>query len=54
MRHWQTVWPGAGILEVQYEDPVAQPNEVIPRILAHAKLEFEEVCLSAHRSGMPV
>ena len=54
MRHWQTVWPGAGVLEVQYEDLVAQPDEVIPRILAHAKLEFEEACLSPHRSGMPV
>ena len=54
MQHWQSVLPGSRILEVEYEDLVAHPDELIPRIIAHAELKFEDACLSPHRSGMPV
>ena len=54
MAHWQTVLPGTPILEVQYEDLVAHPNQVIPKILAHVDLDFEKACLSPHKADMAV
>lgn len=54
MRHWLTVLPKATILEVDYESLVADPDSMIAKILAHAKLEFEETCLSPHESKVPI
>lgn len=54
MAHWQNVLPGAPILELEYEDLVSKPSEIIPQILAHAGLTFEAACLSPHKSGMAV
>lgn len=54
MEHWQTVLPGAPILDVQYEDLVAYPDQEIRRILAHSGLKFESACLSPHKADMAV
>jgi len=54
MSHWQAVLPGHGILEIRYEDLVADPRTVISRMLGHAGLEFEERCLDPHRASLPV
>lgn len=54
MQHWQSVLPEGRILELAYEDLVARPDTLIPELLRHAGLDFEEACLTPHRSGMPV
>jgi tetratricopeptide (TPR) repeat protein len=45
MRHWHQVLPDK-ILDVRYEDMVADPEKGIRRILEFCKLEFEPGCLN--------
>lgn len=47
MQHWNTVLPGR-ILEVQYEDTVADPEKAIRRVLDFCGLEYEPACLDFH------
>jgi tetratricopeptide (TPR) repeat protein len=44
MRHWRQVLPGK-VLEVRYEDMVADQEKQTRRLLAHAGLPFEDSCL---------
>lgn len=54
MTHWNEVLPDAPILNVAYEDLVSRPAEIVPTILEHANLEFQEACLEPHKSNMAV
>ncbi|MDE2196033.1 MAG: sulfotransferase [Gammaproteobacteria bacterium] len=49
MRHWRATLPEDFILDVQYEEMVAEPEQQIRRLLAFCNLEFEEACLEFHK-----
>jgi tetratricopeptide (TPR) repeat protein len=53
MQHWQTVLPGA-VLDVHYEDMVADLESVARRAVAFLGLEWEPACLEFHRNERPV
>lgn len=53
MDHWHEVMPGK-VLDVQYEDVVADTENQIRRILDHCGLNFEESCLNFHQSDRAV
>jgi tetratricopeptide (TPR) repeat protein len=54
MAHWRRVLPPGRILEVRYEDVVADLEGQARRILAHCGLEWDERCLSFHETDRPV
>jgi hypothetical protein len=47
MEHWHKVMPGK-ILDVNYEDVVADQEKQLRRVLAHCRLEFDPACLDFH------
>jgi tetratricopeptide (TPR) repeat protein len=49
MDHWQDVLPGK-ILDVHYEEVVADLDAQVERLLDHCGLPFEEACLSFHET----
>ena len=49
MDHWHKVMPGL-ILDVAYEDVVADPETQARRLVAHCGLEWESHCLDYHTS----
>jgi tetratricopeptide (TPR) repeat protein len=49
MAHWHSLMPGL-ILDVAYEDLVADPEKQARRLLAHCGLEWEPRCLEFHES----
>jgi tetratricopeptide (TPR) repeat protein len=49
MDHWHAVMPGV-MLEVRYEDLVADPQTQCRRLLEHCGLKWEEQVLDFHRS----
>ena len=49
MEHWHAVMPGV-ILDVRYEDLVADPEAQCRRLLAHCGLPWEDQVLDFHRS----
>jgi hypothetical protein len=51
--HWAKVLPGR-LLEVQYEDTVADLEGVARRLLAWCDLEWEPACLAFHKTSRPV
>ena len=53
MDHWHSVLPGS-VLDVQYEDTVADLEGQVRRILDHCGLEFEEPCLRFHETERAV
>lgn len=53
MDHWHEVMPGK-VLDVQYEDVVADTETQIRRILDHCGLGFEESCLNFHQTDRAV
>ena len=53
MAHWQALMPGV-ILEVQYEQLVADPEAQTRRLLAHCGLDWNEACLHFERNTSPV
>jgi Flp pilus assembly protein TadD len=50
MAHWHQVLPPGRILDVVYEDTVADVEAVARRILAHCGLPWDERCLDFHRT----
>jgi tetratricopeptide (TPR) repeat protein len=54
MAHWRAVLPPGLVLEVRYEDVVADLEGQARRIVAHCGLPWEEACLAFHRSRRPV
>lgn len=53
MRHWQAVSP-LPILELRYEDVVADTEVQIRRLIEFAGLPWDDRCLAFHASGRPV
>jgi len=53
MSHWRRVLPPGRILDVRYEDVVADLEGQARRILAHCGLEWDERCLSSTKPSAP-
>jgi tetratricopeptide (TPR) repeat protein len=54
MAHWHGVLPPGRILDVRYEDVVADLEGTARRILAHCGLAWDARCLDFHRTERPV
>jgi tetratricopeptide (TPR) repeat protein len=54
MAHWRGVLPAGRILEVQYEDVVADLGGQARRIIAHCGLAWDARCLAFHNTERPV
>jgi tetratricopeptide (TPR) repeat protein len=53
MRHWRDISPGR-ILDVRYEDMVADQEHQTRRLLEFCGLPWEDGCLSFHKTDRPV
>jgi tetratricopeptide (TPR) repeat protein len=54
MSHWHTVLPDGVMLEVRYEELVANFEDQARRIVAHCGLAWDEACLSFYETERPV
>jgi tetratricopeptide (TPR) repeat protein len=54
MAHWQKALPGGVILDVQYEDVVADVNAQARRMLEHCGLPWDDVCLTFYATQRTV
>jgi tetratricopeptide (TPR) repeat protein len=54
MAHWRKVLPPGCILDVRYEDVVADVERQARRIVAHCGLSWSDRCLSFHETDRPV
>jgi len=54
MEHWARVLPRGVLLEVEYEDVVADLERQARRIVAHCGLEWDAACLGFNGSKRPV
>jgi tetratricopeptide (TPR) repeat protein len=54
MQHWRQVLPKGAMIEVQYEELVANLEEQARRIVEYCDLEWNDACLSFHNNKRPV
>jgi tetratricopeptide (TPR) repeat protein len=54
MAHWHQVLPQGRILDVHYEEVVADLEGQARRIIAHCGLDWDERCLAFHKTERPV
>lgn len=54
MTHWHKVLPEGVMLDVQYEETIADPEANARRIIEFCELEWDPICLSFHESNRPV
>jgi tetratricopeptide (TPR) repeat protein len=54
MAHWHRVLPPGRILDVRYEELVADLERAARRIITHCGLDWEPRCLAFHRTQRPV
>ncbi len=54
MAHWQRYLPNGIMLELRYEELVADPEANVRRLLDHCDLDWDSACLSFHQSTRPV
>jgi hypothetical protein len=54
MQHWRRALPEGVMLDVHYEQIVADPEPQVRRILAHCQLEWHNNCLRFHENSRPV
>ena len=54
MAHWRNVLPKGRILDVRYEDVVADVEREVRRIIAYCGLPWTDRCLSFHETDRPV
>jgi tetratricopeptide (TPR) repeat protein len=54
MAHWHRVLPPGRILDVRYEDVVADLEGQARRIIAHCGLDWDPRCLAFHQTQRPV
>jgi hypothetical protein len=52
--HWRRVLSPLTVLDVAYEDLVADPEPVIRRMLTFCGLDWDPACLDFHRTRRPV
>jgi len=50
MAHWHRVLPEGRILDLHYEDTVADVEGMARRIVAHCGLPWDPACLDFHRT----
>src|SRR3546814_11015873 len=53
MAHWRERLPPGRMLEIDYEDLVADPEGCTRRLPAHAGLEWDPACLAVDRNPSP-
>jgi hypothetical protein len=54
MTHWRAVLPPGTMIEVQYEEVVADLENEARRIIAHCGLAWDDACLAFHKTRRPV
>ncbi len=54
MEHWRTVLPEDAILEVQYEELVADLEHHARRLISHCGLEWDDACLTFYETEREV
>jgi tetratricopeptide (TPR) repeat protein len=54
MGHWRRVLPAGRILDVHYENVVADPEGEVRRILSYCGLPWDDRCLSFYNTDRPV
>lgn len=54
MEHWRAVLPEGVMLELRYEELIAEFETQARRILAHCGLPWDDACLSFHKTQRPV
>jgi tetratricopeptide (TPR) repeat protein len=54
MKHWHRVLPPSRILDVRYEDIVADLEGQARRIISYCGLDWDDRCLSFHKTERPV
>jgi len=54
MAHWRSVLPPGVMLDVQYEQLVADFENQARRIIAHCDLEWDDACLAFHKARRAV
>jgi tetratricopeptide (TPR) repeat protein len=54
LAHWRRVLPKGRILDVRYEDVVADLDGQARRIIAHCDLPWDDRCLAFHKTDRPV
>ena len=54
MAHWHQVLPPGRILDVRYEEVVANLEGMARRIVAHCGLEWDAHCLAFHQTERPI
>jgi Flp pilus assembly protein TadD len=54
MAHWRDVLPPGAMLDVQYEEVVADLETQARRIVAYCGLEWNDACLAFHEAKRPV
>ena len=54
MAHWRRMLPVGRILDVRYEDVVADLEKQARRIIAYCGLPWDDRCLSFHETDRPV
>jgi hypothetical protein len=54
MAHWRAVLPAGRILDVRYEDLLADLKGQAQRIIAYCGLPWDERCLAFHKTERPV
>ena len=54
MTHWRAVLPAGVMIEVQYEELVANLENQARRIIAHCGLAWGDACLAFHKTRRPV
>jgi hypothetical protein len=51
MDHWRAVLPPGVMLEVDYEEATAAPEDVARRLVAFAGLEWDDACAKPERNA---
>ena len=54
MAHWRRVLPAGRILDIRYEDVVADLEGQARRIVAHCGLDWDPRCLAFHQTERPI
>jgi hypothetical protein len=54
MAHWRSVIPSTVLIDVDYEDVVADPAAQLARILDHCGLPWSDACLDFQANARPV
>ena len=54
MDHWRRLLPEGAMLEVQYEELVADLETQARRLIAYCGLEWDDACLAFHTTNRPV